>query len=279
MDNDIYENDLQDNFPHNASNIHDMLRNNNINIERKSQDKNSCNNYGNRLLEMCKTCELFILNGRCEGNDKNTGAVTCKNSTMVDYALVYANTLHLFKPSFYVFEYSCLLSDVHSSIHVSLSPKSITNHLDNSNISSIPNDTQNTSPNYSFDNNSRPKRMTNVNQQLFENFIKTEEINQLISDLNNNDRPMTEQIINTTTSQLNNIIIDAAMRLCGTKNLEDNKDIKTQSEKLPAWFNHNCKTKRKIYHKARKKYNTNKHRDNLISLQKFSKQYKKNTEI
>ena len=49
MDNDIYENDLQDNFPHNASNIHDMLRNNNINIERKSQDKNSCNNYGNRL--------------------------------------------------------------------------------------------------------------------------------------------------------------------------------------------------------------------------------------
>ena len=38
----------------------------------------SVNNYGNRLLQLCKSLELLIANGRL-GKDQGIGALTCKN--------------------------------------------------------------------------------------------------------------------------------------------------------------------------------------------------------
>jgi hypothetical protein len=47
----------------------------------------SVNNYGNRLLQLCKSLELLIANGRL-GKDQGTGVLTCKNSTVVDYCIL-----------------------------------------------------------------------------------------------------------------------------------------------------------------------------------------------
>jgi hypothetical protein len=50
---------------------------NDIHLHRKSSDKDRCNAYGNKLLNMCKNNNICIANGRV-GNDKNIGKVTSK---------------------------------------------------------------------------------------------------------------------------------------------------------------------------------------------------------
>ena len=277
IDHDVHENEVLDSHDY-VGNISDVLYNNNINISRKSDDKNICNNYGYRLLEMCKACNLFILNGRCEGNDKETGAVTCKKSTLVDYALLYVNTLHSLIPRFYVYDYSCLLSDVHSSISVSITRKTNGTVPDNSPTSNNPATTQETSSNYFSDNSTKPKKigLTINNLQQIENSINNDKIAELIDKLNSSNGPITEQDINNTTNQLNQILVESAILVCGSNKLNKTQQVKPQTEKLPEWFNQNCQTDRKKYQKARKKYNKKKDKDNLASLQNSSKQYKKN---
>ena len=45
------------------------------------------NNYGYKLLEICKSLDMYIVNGRFS-DDKYLGvATTCKN-TLIDYAIV-----------------------------------------------------------------------------------------------------------------------------------------------------------------------------------------------
>ena len=57
-------------------NASSVLLDNNMNLRRISHDT-VCNNEGNALLEICKSNNLCILNGRC-GKDKNLGSFTFK---------------------------------------------------------------------------------------------------------------------------------------------------------------------------------------------------------
>ena len=66
---------------YNSSNLFNDLPN--IARERTSQD-GICNKEGKALLDMCKTNNLLILNGRC-GSDKNTGALTFRDRSLIDY--------------------------------------------------------------------------------------------------------------------------------------------------------------------------------------------------
>ena len=54
-----------------------------IQQSRNNVDK-VVNNYGKRLLTLCKTLEVFIVNGRL-GEDANRGKLTCNNVSLVDY--------------------------------------------------------------------------------------------------------------------------------------------------------------------------------------------------
>ena len=71
---------------------------------------------GHELLEFCKTCLLFIANGRL-GTDRNIGQFTCKDASVVDYALVSYNMFDDVL-DFNVFEYNEFLSDVHNAINI-----------------------------------------------------------------------------------------------------------------------------------------------------------------
>ena len=58
-------------------------------IERSSMDRRDIDTYGHDLLEMCKTTELVILNGRV-GSDEGIGQYTCtrpNGRTVVDYMM------------------------------------------------------------------------------------------------------------------------------------------------------------------------------------------------
>ena len=94
--------------------------------KRLSQDAMSCdilfgnalgillnftNNYGFRLLDFCKTVDVAIVNGRA-GSDASIGKCTCKNVSVVDYALVSSDLFPLIS-DFAVFNFCELYSDVH----------------------------------------------------------------------------------------------------------------------------------------------------------------------
>ena len=50
---------------------------------------NNCNNYGNRLLQLCKFTDVHIANGRC-GADAYIGKCTTTNTSLIDYVLLSA---------------------------------------------------------------------------------------------------------------------------------------------------------------------------------------------
>jgi len=47
-------------------------------LARFSQDSNNVNNYGRRLLELCRSTGILTANGRC-GKDIYIGKNTCKD--------------------------------------------------------------------------------------------------------------------------------------------------------------------------------------------------------
>ena len=84
-----------------------------MNSHRKSQDS-VYNNVGNILLEICKSNNLFILNGRC-GKDKEA---------FVDYSITTAETLK-FIDDFEITELDSLFSDGHSLLQSMLKFKKL----------------------------------------------------------------------------------------------------------------------------------------------------------
>ena len=86
---------------------------------RHSKDKYRPNNYGYRLLELCKSHSVYIFNGRL-GRDAGVGEFTSSESTVIDYVI---GSLPLFKhvSDFHVAPFDALLSDVHSPICLAMS--------------------------------------------------------------------------------------------------------------------------------------------------------------
>ena len=76
------------------------------------------NNEGKILLEICKSNNLFILNGRC-GKDKEMGAFTFKNTSTIDYSIFSTESLK-FVADFDIKELVALYSDGHSLLNTTL---------------------------------------------------------------------------------------------------------------------------------------------------------------
>ena len=86
-------------------------------IPKISQDM-ATNNYGFRLLDFCRTVDVAVVNGRA-GSDASIGKCTCKNVSVVDYALVSSDLFPLMR-DFAVLDFCELCSDVHCPIVLKL---------------------------------------------------------------------------------------------------------------------------------------------------------------
>ena len=86
-------------------------------LARQTQDM-TINRYGRRLVSLCKTMKLCLLNGRV-GQDKNIGHFTSKNVSVVDYIMV-SHSLSYMVTDFVVEDIDVLLSDIHSPIHCTI---------------------------------------------------------------------------------------------------------------------------------------------------------------
>ena len=60
------------------------LQNHAIKSVRMSQDKIK-NNYGNKLLQICRNNNLYVCNGRVKGDE--IGALTCVKGSVIDYLI------------------------------------------------------------------------------------------------------------------------------------------------------------------------------------------------
>ena len=90
-----------------------------FNVPRKrSSCDNTTNNHGNRLIDVCTSLSLNIVNGRIEP-DKNKGKLTCKDTSLVDYALA-SPYIFPFLSFFHVGDFDKTLSDAHCPIFLTL---------------------------------------------------------------------------------------------------------------------------------------------------------------
>ncbi|CAC5377297.1 unnamed protein product [Mytilus coruscus] len=90
-----------------------LLRNN-IPLHRVSGCFCKPNNYGHRLLNLCKKINIYIVNSRV-GDDKGVGARTFKDISVVDY-LILSSQLFPLLQKFAIAEFEPLFSDCHSAL-------------------------------------------------------------------------------------------------------------------------------------------------------------------
>ena len=106
-----------DDVLYNYFNKSDILKLSQMSKTRVSQD-NIVNKLGVKLIYMCKSNNLFILNSRC-GEDREIGKLTFRDISIIDYAIASADSLGIVK-HFKVEELDPLFSDGHSLLHLNI---------------------------------------------------------------------------------------------------------------------------------------------------------------
>lgn len=234
------------------------LLNHEIPLKRVSKCKGRTNNYGHKLLEVCKRNNLYIANSRI-GSDANIGERTCKDATVVDYLILSSNLFSLIT-NFEIDEFVPLYSDCHCCLHFDLKA-----------ILSI-----------------ACKDQVTVREKYFnEKFVrwkrekKSEYVNRIHEDPKGtlamiNDK-LHELSVDISQNQMNDIIseinfnfTDAAIETFG----KIGQRRKWKQDDSKPWFDKNCSKNRKRIHKARKRYSFLKNAENRRKMRLASKEYK-----
>ena len=236
-------------------NTSQILRELNFSEIRTSKDKTS-NNEGNSLLQICKTNDLLILNGRC-GKDANIGALTFKNTSVIDYSIASAQALK-FVENFEIFEMDSLYTDHHALLETTLkfgSPIKV--YKKQENPTSI----------------KSPKWQENKKDNFVLN-LDADQINALKLKLRNacdNSEDVTKENINEMCSQITDIFIESAHK--SFPNTKTNSNT-FQNKQHKRWFGPRCQAARRKYHIARKVHSLNPSHTNKVNLKNASKSYK-----
>ena len=98
-------------------NIKTLLACANMSELRTSKD-NVINNEGRKLLDICKSGNICILNGRC-GDDKYIGNFTFNNTSIIDYSIASAEAIN-YVDNFCVTELDTLFTDNHAFLTTTL---------------------------------------------------------------------------------------------------------------------------------------------------------------
>ena len=88
---------------------------NSIPIQRYSKDISHINNYGYKLLEFCKSLDLYIVNGRIS-NDQYVGAVTTSKNTLINLYAIVSPLFFKCISYFNIANFDPILSDIHCPV-------------------------------------------------------------------------------------------------------------------------------------------------------------------
>ncbi|KAK3086155.1 hypothetical protein FSP39_014419 [Pinctada imbricata] len=228
-------------------------------IKRKSTD-NIVNQFGRKLINLCKTTSLRIVNGRIK-DDENGSITFCgpNGVSLIDYLLCEPKNFNLIK------EFSSGIFNIfsdHAPITFALSVDRILNVTLNNSSMRCPC----TNVTWNDENDMYVKDIVANNiEKLFENIVGNER-----SDIEVNN------CVNDFTQKLDNLV----MPFCNVSISSLNSDQTTRnpkrsnSEQKP-WFNKTCKVKLKEYKTALCNFNKEKSRENYSAFMRKKSDYKK----
>ena len=184
-----------------------------IDYNRYSYDRARLNQYGHKLLEICKSTGLRILNGRLLGD--SVGKFTChqpSGSSVVDYGLVH-HSLYSLVNYFKVHKFNIMHSD-HCQISFELKSWLICSDTDE-NLKKIPN-------RYIW---------TEISKEMYANALRCEDIQADIND-----------IIHTKTNNVNNLALklNNIMHKAADRALKIRKYKSKKKRIQKKWFNDIC---------------------------------------
>ena len=224
--------------------INDITENSFIPVKRNNFD-GTINQHGKWLIELCKTCNLRILNGRTLGDSLGRPTYHGKNGiSLIDYAICdqdFTRSVEnlVVKPPTYLSDHSQIVTWIKTTQLESST--AVTNT-----------DTQNTlyklPPQFIWENNS---------DTLFRENLRSLETQSKLNQLINSPTPLSKEGINRFASEFQNILLHAATKSLRIKKKKYRNKITNVCNKK--WFDKECRLKR---HKVRKLANQ-KHRDPL----------------
>ncbi|CAB3986903.1 Hypothetical predicted protein [Paramuricea clavata] len=205
----------------------------------------SINNHGKKLIEICKTCDLRILNGRTLGDSLGQPTFHGKNGiSTIDYIICNQNLLHntkylIVKPPNY-------LSD-HSQVVAWFDLQPVSNPKTNidSTCTEQPKLEQLPSQ-YIWDKDS---------EAAFTQELKSNKIQNKLNNFLNNDFSDEKDGMNQCINEFQNIILEASKKSLKIRKTKRRSQINNVANKK--WFDKNCRLKR---HHLRKLANQ-KHRN------------------
>ena len=224
-----------------------------LSVERANKDM-FLNNDGRFLLDICKSNNIFILNGRC-GQDKGIGAFTFKDISTIDYSLSSFEGLK-FISDFSVQILDPLFTDGHSLL----------NTVYKFEYGQFKQKLRKPLSSYKY-------RWKEENKNTFVQNIDMTRINDMHDELQNavQNNIADEAFINHITVEISDIFQSSAAQTFKTNsNIKYQRDISDKP-----WYGFKCRNARLKYMKARKFYNTIPTEQNKEHLCNTSKAYKK----
>ena len=245
---DIADNDNDDDIDAEKIVTPDDLTKNGLNVKRANKDIHT-NEYGIRLIRLCKMSDLVILNGRA-GEDKSEGRFTYsdrKGSSTIDYMLCCKNLLKSIK-SFYVGN-SNVFSD---HMTVSLIIKCNTYNIDSSNMNT--GTTENSCKKVKWRDEKKDEYKTNINSLDILNRL------QLINaKLDKNC--INQNVVDECVNDLNNVLLYAGK----SHSVRIGRD-NYYTSKCGIWYDRECITKRDEFKKAEHAYRITGMEEDRISM-------------
>ncbi|KAK7485563.1 hypothetical protein BaRGS_00023251, partial [Batillaria attramentaria] len=209
--------------------------------KRHSQDQHRPNNYGYRLLELCKAHSVYIFNGRV-GHDAKVGALTSNSSSVVDYYIGSSHLLSLVEDLF-IAPFDAMLSDVHNALCLTL--KTLTNN--DATQDDAPEDRVQTVSQVAV--GARVRRWDPTKGQVFKDGLAERGTDHIHTMLDNGAD------INLINTEVVNTLLEVASDTLGTVSRTANAD--TRRRRRQAWFNDACRKKRLEYLRAKAKCKRN----------------------
>ncbi|VDI04680.1 Hypothetical predicted protein [Mytilus galloprovincialis] len=257
----------------------------NVSPVRYSKDNGKIDHYGKRLLNLCKSTQLFFVNGRF-GADKGVGQTTCNNS-LIDYVII---TPDLFRAivDFDILSYDPILSDVHKPVCLKLCSNIRSDCVQCGVTGSSRSDCAQCADTtgrsdcvqcrLKSDNESHIKpKWFRDRAAVFQENLDVNKIDELLVRLGDIDPKNTNIVtINDIVENCNSIIKNAAE--CADMLIKTTSNVKKHGCKkynhCKKYFNSECYTKRKAYRKAKKYHYRVRSVVNHNDLVRKSKEYK-----
>jgi exonuclease III len=234
-------------------------------LNRVSQDVKS-NNYGLRLLEMCKTLGICIMNGRV-GSDNGIGQTTCDDTSVVDYII---STLKIFPfiADFKVMDFDCNFSDKHCPLYLGLKV------VDSSFFKVNTDTTDNIRSNDLSNGGSSKPKWSNEKAEEFKANLSDEKVSQLydilqVVDGDGMNQHNIDEIVNSIGSIFNDCAAETGIMIKPRLN-----ERKRHTDCKP-WYNTECEMMRKRYFHVKNQFAVTKTLLLRQGMRHLNKEYKK----